>query len=523
MKKLLSVLFIAFAICANAQDFEITKSDIFKDKKKHSYLSFSLENKDGGIVTIRAYQAGIPRILRGYYIQYFDSELNEVKTLDYKVKNSKIKNAFIKDNKLHLIEIESLKKEKKVNVNVSSANLSDLQFNTRTLLGFSEDNIKQYFGLILFPFYIHNGWRQVDGNHMGDVVLSRNNNYFAINFDFKNKDTETHKVFVFNNNFEKIYEKLIEKPIKDRLFSYNSFNVNDEDGTIYFLGKSYENGSRKTKKKGANNYHFELTKVNAETQETVSFKNDKYIRALHLLTKNDKLACVGLYGENKESKINGVCVYDLDLENLSINYEKFNPFSNQFLTDKYGNRKRKKKRKKDKGIENISFNGVYLMDNNDIVVNTEEFYITTHTVSNGNGGFTTYTVYHYNDIMSFRLGADGNLKWSRNINKAQTGFKTSSYTSLPVDDATYFFINCSDKIKTLDNGNLVFSQTSSKKSNLYVISVDENGNYNTKKLIDDKDSKVYYKVKSGVASPKDHSIFLLGERKKKGRIVKIKV
>ena len=66
MKKLLSVLFIAFAICANAQDFEITKSDIFKDKKKHSYLSFSLENKDGGIVTIRAYQADIPRILRGY-------------------------------------------------------------------------------------------------------------------------------------------------------------------------------------------------------------------------------------------------------------------------------------------------------------------------------------------------------------------------------------------------------------------------------------------------------------------------
>ncbi len=162
------------------------------------------------------------------------------------------------------------------------------------------------------------------------------------------------------------------------------------------------------------------------------------------------------------------------------------------------------------------------MGNNDIVINAEEFYITTHSSMNANGGWTTYTVYHFNDIISVRLDANGNLKWDRNINKAQTSLRTSSFTSLTVGESTYFVINCSDKISKTKNGRVYFPQTSSKKSNLYAIKVDRNGNIDYKKLIDDKDSKVYYMVNNGIPNINNQTIFLQGVKKKNRRIVKLK-
>jgi hypothetical protein len=525
MTKQYVTLVLFFAVLLGfSQDISITKSPIFKDKKKNSNLSFSLENENGGLVTIRAYYGGFAGGLKGYYIQSFDANLEEIKALDYKVQNTSIRNAFLKGNKLHLIEIETLKKEKSIRIKVNSANLNTLEFNSKDLISFSEKDVKTYFGIAIFPFFITNGWQQADRNHMGIVRFSKNKKFFAINFDIKNKDQETHKIFVFNNNFEKVYEKLITKNIKDYLFSYNDFEVDDRDGAVYFLGKSYEKGIKKTKKKGKANYHFELTKVNAETQHSISFKApDRFIQSLYLLNNNDKLACVGFYGNSKESKYNGVCIYDLNPEDLQLNYEKFNPFSEEFLSDKYGDNKRKKKRKKNNGIKNIDLRSVYIMDNDEIVVNAEEFFTTTYTTTSSTGSIRTHTIYHFNDIITLRLKDNGDLKWARNINKAQTGFSNSSFTSLPVNDKGYFFINCSDKITTLKSGDLAFSQTSSKKSNLYVITIDENGKYSYKKLIDDKASKVYYKVNDGVTNTKNQTVYLLGERKKKGRIIKLKV
>ena len=162
------------------------------------------------------------------------------------------------------------------------------------------------------------------------------------------------------------------------------------------------------------------------------------------------------------------------------------------------------------------------MDNGDIIVNAEEFFITTHTSMNGSGGMSTYTIYHFNDIISVRLDKDGVLKWARNINKAQTGLTNSSYTSIPVDETTYFFINCSDNIKKLSADRIAFKQTKAKKSNLYMISIDKNGAFDFEKLIDDKDSKVYYKVNDGVVNLNDRTVILPGKKKKNTRILKIK-
>ena len=125
--------------------------------------------------------------------------------------------------------------------------------------------------------------------------------------------------------------------------------------------------------------------------------------------------------------------------------------------------------------------------------------------------------------MSLKMNKDGDLIWARNINKRQTGFATSSFTSIPVGDNSYFFINCSDNIKKLSADRIAFKQTKAKRSNLYMIKINNDGKFDFEKLIDDKDSKVYYKVNNGNVNLNDQTVILTGKRKKNTRILKLKI
>ena len=99
-----------------------------------------------------------------------------------------------------------------------------------------------------------------------------------------------------------------------------------------------------------------MFKVDAKGLKNISFKHaDKFISSLELVKTNNRLACVGFYGKKDESKINGACLFNLNPESLKMETTKFNPFTETFLTDKYGNSKRKKKKSKKKGLKNIDF------------------------------------------------------------------------------------------------------------------------------------------------------------------------
>ncbi len=521
-KQLLILIAILISTYTFSQEFEILKSDIFKDNKKNSFLSYSLEDGQGGLITIRKFYGGAK--VKGYYMQHFDENLKLKNEYTYEVKKNRIKSAFVKNGKLHLIEFEKDKSKKSIIYSVQSSVINEFDFSSKELLNISSDNYKKYFGVIIFPFFINNGFKQYDKNHLGEVVMSENNNFFVINFDIKNKDVETHKVFVFNDDFKLQYDKTITKEIEDRYFDYNSIDINDDNGTVYFLGKSYENNSKKRKKKGKTNYHYELTKVNKQGQKTVNFKEpEKFIGSLSLVKKGNQLSCIGFYGDNKEHKYNGVTVYKLNPQSLTIENKKFNSFSEEFLTDKYGDNEARKKRKGKKGIRNIDFRNIEALDNGDLVINAEEYYVTTHTYTNANGSTSTTTVHHFDDIISLRIDTKGDLIWARNINKRQTGFKNSSFTPLTIGNTTNLFINCSDRIKKLSGDRLHFGQTSSKKSNLYCIKIGNDGSMDYEKLIDDKDSKVFYKVNNGTITQNKDEIIFLGKKKKNSQILKLKV
>ncbi len=510
-------LFLLLALNAFGQNenINVVKSSIFKDKKKHSSLAFSEDDGNGGVVTLRTYYGGFIPKLKGYYIEHFDKNLNLIKETELEVDKNYIKGILIDEGVVKLIEYNHNKKADKYEFNILSASLKDLDFKREELFALGEEEIKKYFGVVLGLFFINNGMNQMDSNALGDVSFSQNKNFIAFNFDIKNKDEETHRIFVYNRKFERVNEYEFKKDIKDRLFDYENVDVDDNDGSVYLLGKVFENKSRSTKKKGKANYHYELYKLNDEGQIKVSFRaDDNFVGSLTTIRSNNKLSCVGFYGEKKDWRYKGVCRFDMNPETLEIEKKNFNAFSEQFILDKYG-------KKKEKELRNISYRGIFVQENGAIIMNAEEFFVTTHTYSSPNGGFNTRTIFHYNDIISTKMDANGKLVWARNINKAQTGTTFSSYTSTIDGDNVHFFINCSDKIKKLRNDRILFKQTKAKKSNLYAITIDGNGDFDYRSIVDDKDSEVTFFVNNGILSNEGKDIIFMGRKKKKKQLIKV--
>ena len=139
-----------------------------------------------------------------------------------------------------------------------------------------------------------------------------------------------------------------------------------------------------------------------------------------------------------------------------------------------------------------------------------------------NGGGYWRTIYHYDDIVSARINPSGEIIWARNINKRQSTSGDDSYisyTSTAVNNDAYFFINTGEKVKKLRNDRIQFGQTSTKKSNLNIIRVNQNGDFDYQEILDDKDNEVPFMVSNGVLS--GDSAFFIGRKGKKKQLLKV--
>jgi hypothetical protein len=89
------------------------------------------------------------------------------------------------------------------------------------------------------------------------------------------------------------------------------------------------------------------------------------------------------------------------------------------------------------------------------------------------------------------------------------------------DGKVYFFINCSDDIRRLRKDRIEFKQIGKNRANLFVIQINEAGDFDFKKLIDDKESKVSYQTINGIISTDETKVILAGSRGKDKRLIKL--
>ena len=556
MKKLLLLILcvVVFLNESTAQDipFKIKKSEIFKDEFNESQIVLSEEDGNGGVLIVRSYKGSkfIPN--PGFYIEHYDSDLKLINENDFQMKHSvSQKNAIILgvfslENKIRIIEMYFDINEKAYICIANSISVSNFSVEKKELFRFTRDEVKELGGISLSETYFQNASMKSlingsfgssddknpftfdfsfngkseknsssGGNSKMALVVNKEKSTFSIVVNFNKKDNlDRLKIYLFDSQLNKIINRDYKKDTVDRKCILQNIELSKDGNSIYLLSKSYPS---EVKEKGGK-YQFEITKFTQDKIDSQIFDTqDHFIGSLKAIIKEDKLICIGFYSDEYDKRYKGICYFELDPLNLAVKKSKFSAFSEQFILDKYG-------KIKNKELKYLSFKNVLMTDKNELIFNAEESYV-TQTAGNSSpyGGYSGgRTYYNYDDVVSIKIDEEGNLIWSRNINKRQTGDEVDyfiSYTSILLNNDVYFFINASDKIKNLDDNRIEFRDTRKKKYNLYAIRINQKGDFEYQQILDNEENEVPFMVSNGIKS--GNAILFLGRKGSKKQLLKV--
>ncbi len=500
MKKILTVITISFcSFFVTAQDIKhsITKGEILRDDYKYSKVIFVEDDGFGGVIVLKSCSGGSFSRGLGYNFEHYDSNLKLTKEYEYKleesktIKQNKVLGVFKSGTNVYLINFAYDTSQNAYVCNALTSTIDNFNFKSQELFKIETEMIEE-FNYFTNP--------RLDYDSGASMFVNDDNTAFAVNVALKDKNTETHKIYVFDTKFTVNIEHLFKRTIEDRRFKFENIDVSLDGKTLYLLGKVYTK-EKKNSRDGAN-YQFELTRITKDSEKTQIFDtNEHFTNTLNTIIFQDKLTCLGFYSDQSDLKYKGVCYLEFDPVTLAVKKTKFNPFTEQFLIDKYGEEKNEE-------LKDISLKKITITPNG-IFFNAEEQYRTTSASSQ----FNSYRD-NYDDIICAKIDSSGDLVWARNINKRQYSTGTSSdskaylsYTSTIKNGDTYFFINADDKVKKIKNDRIRFGQNSAKNSNLYVIKVSANGDFDYQEILNAKDNKVPFRVVDGTII-KDSVIFI---------------
>ncbi|HCQ12752.1 hypothetical protein [Flavobacterium sp.] len=541
MKNFFVIFFglLSFSLFAQNVPIKTHKSTLFEDDFKKSILVLGEKTQENEIILVRSYKASAISPLNGFYIEKYDANLKLVKEFELKMKhplsekNNLVLGVFYANKKVNIIEIYFDLKEKTY---ICRNNIVDDNFNltTKELFRITKEKMKELGSFNLQQKFFEAGNKNLPDVNSGNfntstdrflsfslfgnstkprvyssdisIVINENRTSYSIILDYKNAEQEGFLLYLFNAESEQLFfkEELIQS--KEKNYILQNFQVSEDGKSVYILAKNYNNKVKKLK------YSFELSQISAsETKIKTIEIEDKFIKSLKLNFYNNSIYCIGFYSEKSYEDNDGLCFFKFNKANLESEKVKFSKFTNQFIQDKFG-------KETDKDIKDLKIKTI-LFENDAIILNAEEEYEYTNNSPNSNGAVT----YVFNDIVSVKLNTDGDLIWSRNINKKQSYTYSDdsyiSYFSTIKNGSSYVFINASEKIKELKNERVEFKDVNPNKANLYLLTIDSSGNFTYQLLLNEDQIEVPFSVSKGILI--DNSCYFMGRKGKKKQLLKV--
>lgn len=307
-----------------------------------------------------------------------------------------------------------------------------------------------------------------DSTKLGVVVQYPN----ASRNDAINK--EKYGFFVFDKNLNQLWKNDVEMPYTEKKMDIYDKTI-DRSGNVYFVARVFDDESEKRVKDGKVNFHFEILKFakGGKKATSIPFKfENNYVSQLGLFEDfQGNIVCSGFYSDKtRKGKIStdggaadGTFFLRLDPgDNKLTNVHKgFYEFPAEVLMQFEKARTQKKIEKaENKGTAssaNLRLRNIYFGQDGSLTLFGEEYYMVTRVVMSGK---TTRTYYdhRFNDILVQRIGADGELVWTKKIPKSQ--FATT-YSPSPASA-----VGLGMNILNTDNGYNIFFMDNLKNMNL---------------------------------------------------------
>lgn len=514
MKNFLCFLaFLGLTMTVFAQKMPVSYdfSEKISDRFRYSNLVALDNDDDGGYVLVRAYYQGLILKPRGYLIEHYNSDLELVKEYNYKLKGLQFVDGFIKNGQLRLLFFTYNFELGFYEYQAHTTNLVNFDFKQKQLLKFKTPAVEGAFGKNYYNRDFNKGFTTT-------LLMNETKSGFIISTHHKKGKENKHTIHLFDDDLNKKWEHDFSAAIEEKNYAFESLAISPSRDQAYLIGKAYF--KKKRFQAGDRKFQYEVVKIGDGMAKTQSFNDEgKYPEALYPIFKQNGLYLVGFYADRKDNRYNGLSFFELDAISLDIERKRYNPFTPQFMEDKFG------RGEDDVAVKNLVFKNVYLTDNNEILFNAEEYFMTNSIQRTGAGERIRMERFHHNDIVSAKLDMQGNMLWARNIKKAevtQGDGAYASYSSYVKDGSTYFFLSTAAENPQLINGErLIFKQGYSGNRNVFLISLDANGKMDYEKIIDAKEARLPLMVSIPLIDKKEDEMLFYAKRGSKKQLVKV--
>ena len=474
----ISIFLITYSnLFAQDSSVSIISSAIFNEEEFKTSLLYAEEDSNGDIYVVRDFLKNYASP-KGYYIEQYDKNLNLLKKTSVEINTSELRGMFLFEDELRLIEFRYIPKEKRYSFVALQLKKSDFSISETELISIDRSEIKKYdyYGIRKEPDF---GALRVF--NFGDVTISENKEFFALQLYKKGKKGFSFYVKTFRANFEELYTHSVfegdsnKKNSGSKKVILTQQVLLDNKGDFYLLGKLYPGDEIEEIKKRKPNYGYHLVQLGKDRVNYVSLPiEDKFVNSLAMLIDDEFAYCFGLYSDDlgkilKQQQQVGTIRFKIDKADMSISDSNYSLFNKQFQLDKYG-------KNNEKGAKYVTPRAFGFTEDGGIIFNAEEYF---RTVNSGYGVTATHN--EYLDIMSFKIDANGEAVWSRNINKRQkTGSRSKigkySFASLIIGNGTKILFNTDPEISRLSDGRDKFtSKESSSRQRFFTINIASDG------------------------------------------------
>jgi len=428
MRNILFVLtyFFVFIIYGQESGVTIQESKTYKMTTARVQNDYILPDQKGGFITISSKRSGFlanPLVYESY-LTHYDNKMELIAQQTVKLNKGSIKGnikgAFIRDNKLNLVNLEANHRKKYYAFNKligdidANEMLVDEEF-FRIPWIYPKTEVNLFVNLNSLYYQKLKYYSDVNFfNPKIFIRFSENNKFFTIVYRALSENQVKYYVKVFNDDYNLVYEQELTKNIPAKLFYFNDISVDDKTGTVFLGAKIYKTDPLyKNRFLNTDNLEvFEIYQVSKDDVSKFVFKPQKVVEDIHLVLSDNQLTVFAFY-RNKYTDLNnvdGIIRFNLSSSGLHILKQKYQEFSDKFIP--VGQSSGVKKNKNHKMVVRNAF----VTANNELIVNAEDLYIPLMMKKKDREAKITEIA---GDILSVKLADNGELIWADKIYKSQ--------------------------------------------------------------------------------------------------------